>query len=423
VSPDSRGLDLASAEGPQEAHLSGRTADAFAAVLLAFVALQTVGVVMMPVVVPFLQDRLTLSDAQVGLLTSAFALAVALVAIPMGLASSRWGGKTLYAAAALFLVGSLLLASADTYHWMLVARFVQGLGAGAGIPVGTALISRFVMPARRHRAFGLLGAGTGVGTVLTLLILPSVAKAGGYRAVCVAAAFVGLGLLFAVASQGALRSRPAQTEAAEVRALVRALGRAVKSGTVLLVALMNFTVVGVVVGILTWTPQFLHDQYGTTLAAAAYLSAALGVAQIVGNPLGAMAMGRWGKSAILIGGLSLTVAVMLLVPAGLGIALTFAAVLAAVVFTGAVLPPSLAMVADVAHGNEAMGATTGLIGLFNLIGSMLAPWAFGALLDALGTAPGDSGYTAGFTMLACFALAGAAGTVGYVFLRRRAAAA
>ena len=69
---------------------------------------------------------------------------------------------------------------------------------------------------------------------------------------------------------------------------MRALGRAAKSGTVLLVALMNFTVVGVVVGILTWTPQFLHDQYGTTLAAAAYLSAALGVAQIVGNPLGAM---------------------------------------------------------------------------------------------------------------------------------------
>jgi sugar phosphate permease len=89
------------------------------------------------------------------------------------------------------------------------------------------------------------------------------------------------------------------------------------------------------------------------------------------------------------------------------------------VFTGAVLPPSLAMVADVAHGNEAMGATTGLIGLFNLIGSMIAPWAFGALLDALGTAPGDAGYTAGFAMLAGFSLAGALGTVGYVFLRRR----
>ena len=74
---------------------------------------------------------------------------------------------------------------------------------------------------------------------------------------------------------------------------------------------MNFTVVGVVVGILTWTPQFLHDQYGTTLAAAAYLSAALGVAQIVGNPLGALSMTRWSKATILIVGLSLTMVVML----------------------------------------------------------------------------------------------------------------
>jgi predicted MFS family arabinose efflux permease len=404
----------------QDPHLSGRTVDAFSAVLLAFVALQTVGVVMMPVVVPYLQQRFPMNDAQVGLLTSAFALAVALVAIPMGLASSRWGGATLFAAAGFFIAGSLLFVVAGSYQWMLVARFVQGMGAGAGIPVGTALISRFVTPAWRHRAFGLLGAGTGVGTVLTLLLMPSVAKAGGYRAVCVAGALVGVGLIFAVASQRALRSSPAHVETPEVVAQLRALARAARSGTVLLVCLMNFTVVGVVVGILTWTPQFLHDQYGTTFAAAAYLSAALGVAQIVGNPLGAVAMSRWGKTIILIVGLLLTVVVMVLVPAGFGIAVTFAFVVAAVVLTGAVLPPSLAMVADVAHGNEAMGATTGLIGLLNLLGSMLAPWVFGALLDALGTGPGDAGYTAGFAMLACFSLAGALGTVAYVFLRRRA---
>ena len=400
-------------------HLSGRTADAFSAVLMAFVALQTAGVVMMPVLVPFLQDRCPMSDAQVGLLTSAFALAVALVAIPMGLASSRWGGPTLFAAAGFFMVGSLLLVLADTYQWMLAARFVQGIGAGAGIPVGTALISRFVAPAWRHRAFGMFGAGTGVGTVLTLLILPSAAKYGGYSGACFVAALYGVALAIAVASQHALRTRPAQAETPDLRVLVQALGRAAKSGTVLLVCLMNFTVVGLVVGILTWTPQFLHDQYGTSFAAAAYLSAALGVAQIVGNPLGAMSMTHWSKATILIVGLSLTVVVTLLVPAGFGIVLTFAAVLAAVLLTGAVFPPTLAMVADVAHGNEAMGATTGLIGLLNLFGSMVAPWAFGALLDAFGTAPGESGYTAGFAMLAGFSLVGAAGTVGYVFLRRR----
>ena len=67
------------------------------------------------------------------------------------------------------------------------------------------------------------------------------------------------------------------------------------------------------------------------------------------------------------------------------------------------------MVADVAHGNEAVGATTGLIGLLNVVGSMIAPWAFGALLDTYGTAPGDSGYTARLTMLAGVRAGGCAG--------------
>ncbi len=81
---------------------------------MAFVALQTVGIALIPVVTPFLKDHYQLSDAQIGLLTSAFALAVALTSIPMGLATARWGGRTLLIAAALFLAGSLVFAAADS---------------------------------------------------------------------------------------------------------------------------------------------------------------------------------------------------------------------------------------------------------------------------------------------------------------------
>ena len=73
------------------------------------------------------------------------------------------------------------------------------------------------------------------------------------------------------------------------------------------------------------------------------------------------------------------------------------------------------------HGNEAVGAATGLIGLLNVVGSMIAPWVFGVLLDTYGTAPGDSGYTAGYAMLAAFGAAGFASAVAYVLLRRRQA--
>ena len=62
----------------------GRSASAFAGVLMAFAALQMLGVALIPVVTPYLQDRFAVDDAQIGLLTATFTLGVALVAIPMG---------------------------------------------------------------------------------------------------------------------------------------------------------------------------------------------------------------------------------------------------------------------------------------------------------------------------------------------------
>ena len=72
-----------------------------------------------------------------------------------------------------------------------------------------------------------------------------------------------------------------------------------------------------------------------------------------------------------------------------------------------------------AHGSEAVGATSGLIGLTNVFGSMFAPWAFGALLDTYGTAPGDPGYTAGWMHARGVRRAGAVAAAGYALLRRR----
>jgi predicted MFS family arabinose efflux permease len=400
--------------------LSGGRADAFSAVLLAFVSLQTVGIALIPVVTPFLQDHYHLRDAQIGLLTSAFALAVALTSIPMGLATARWGGRTLLIAAALFLAGSLVFAAADSYPWFLVGRFIQGMGAGAGMPVGTALITHLVAPKSRHRAFGLFGAGTGVGTVATLLVMPSIAAAGGYHAVFIAAAVFGIALAAAAVSLKALRSRPAWSDAQAVSALLRELGKAALNPGVLLMAVMNLTVVAVVVGVLTWTPQFLHDMHGASLAIAAYLTAAIGLSQAFGNPAGAASMTRWSRNRVLVVGLGLLVGTTALIPVWPGIVATFIAVIATTFVAGAMLPPSLAIVADVVHGNEAVGAATGLIGLLNVVGSMLAPWVFGVLLDTYGTAPGDSGYTAGYAMLAAFAVAGFAASVAYAVLRRRA---
>lgn len=411
--------DRKAAPHPGGVQLEGGRADGMAAVLLAFVALQTVGVTVVAVCAPILQQRFDFSAAQIGLLTSAFALAVGITAIPMGLGTARWGGQVLFAAAALFLLGSLVFAAADSYVWFLVGRFVQGLGAGAGVPVGTALVTRFVAPRARHRAFGLFGAGTGLGTTVSLLILPSIVVAGGYRWVFLAAALYSSVLAVSVLAVHVLRTRPQSAEPpASAGALVGAFARAARSPGVWLCALLNLTVVGVVVGGLTWTPQFLHEEFGVSLAVAAFLTAGIGVSQAVGNPLGAMATRTWGIPALLTVGIGLLTVVTALVPLAPGVVWSYGAILVVVLLAGMMLPPGLAMVGDVAQGHEAVGAATGLVGMLNLIGSMLAPWLFGVLLDACGGGAGGAGYTYGWFMLAGFAAFGFAGGVAYLLLRR-----
>ena len=78
----------------------------------------------------------------------------------------------------------------------------------------------------------------------------------------------------------------------------------VQMGSSVRLALVNIGVMAIVVGILAWTPAFLHDQRGASLAVAAYLTAGIGVAQMIGNVVGAAAMARWGKPFVLLTGMA-----------------------------------------------------------------------------------------------------------------------
>ena len=388
---------------------------------MAFVALQMVGLAVIPVITPTLQAQFAFDDAHIGLLTSAFALAVSVTAIPMGLAAGRWGGRTLLVAAALFVAGSLMFAAASSYPWFVAARFLQGLGAGAGLPVGIALLSNLVAPSRRHRAFGIFGLATGIGTVVPLLVMPSIVATGGYRAVFLVVAAAGVAVGAAAGALRVIRARPARVDPqAATPPFARVLGRAAREPRVLLIALMSLTSVAVVVGVLTWTPQFLHDQHGSSLAVAAYMTAGIGLAQIVGNPFGAFAMSRWGRNLVLVLFMALMTVTTAVIPLTPGLVVTSLAVMTSAFLVAALLPPTLGSIAVVVRGPAAVGAASGLVGLLNVGGSMLAPWLFGRLLDTYGTAPGQPGYVAGYLMLAGFALAGTIGAVAFVVLRRSA---
>jgi MFS family permease len=70
-------------------------------------------------------------------------------------------------------------------------------------------------------------------------------------------------------------------------------------------------------------------------------------------------------------------------------------------------------IAEVVKTPPEVGAATGLLEVFGFMGALVAPWLFGLLLDVLGE---QSGYVAGYLMLAAIA---ALSCIGLLFLRLR----
>ena len=386
--------------------------DVLAVSLMLLFSLTGVGLSLMPVIAEQLQSAFHYSDSQIGLLTSVFMFALGATAIPAGLAAARWGGRILAIGCCVLVIGSVGFALSASYGWFIVTRLIQGIGAGVTVPACGAVIADCVSTRYRGRAWGIYGTGVGMGVMIALLIMPSVSHAGGYRAVFLLNAGLAAVLGAAVLAQAPVRMRPSHSgNVMGVRALVGALGAVVTNRRMLLLSLFNMAALAVSVGVVVWTPQFLHTSFGTSLSVAVYLTAGSGLAQLVANPLGAVAMGRWGKLGVIVVSMGLMTLCTALVPFVPGLWLAFVLVTLLGFLTMSFFSPLFAAIAEVIEKPEQAGAATGLIEVFGFTGALLAPWLFGLLLDNL---TGHAGYLVGYLMLAAF---GAIATLGAAFFR------
>ena len=146
-------------------------------------------------------------------------------------------------------------------------------------------------------------------------------------------------------------------------------------------------------------------EYGSSAGVAAYLTAGLAVAQLVGAPTGAAAAIRWGRMPVITGSMvamSVVAALAAVVP---GRALVFVMVALVGFFSFAYFSPRFAMIPEVVAKPEQVGPASGLINLLGYGISMPAPWLFGLALDR------GLGYLTGYLVLAAFGMAGAVGSL------------
>lgn len=114
------------------------------------------------------------SPLLVGLAIGGYGLTQAILQIPMGVLSDKWGRKpVIYMGLCFFAIGSLIAANADTMTMLTVGRILQGAGAIAGAVM--ALAADVTRESERAKVMAIIGVSIGFSFYVALLTGPIIA--------------------------------------------------------------------------------------------------------------------------------------------------------------------------------------------------------------------------------------------------------
>ncbi|WP_245152306.1 MFS transporter [Allopusillimonas soli] len=359
------------------------------AFMVCFVVWMMFGVLGIP-----LREEMGLNSAEFGLLSATPVLSGALLRLPLGMWTDRFGGRTVMTLLLLVCAVPVYAVSYAQAFWQFLAiGLVLGI-VGASFAVGTPYVARLFPPEKRGFAMGVFGAGT-VGAAVNLFITPSLQEALGWRAVPRIYA-ISLVITAVVFWFGSVRDpgTGAGTAAASRPFAVLRDARVWRYCQYYSICFGGFTALSL------WIPQYMMAEYHYPIVLASAMAAGFTLPGAVLRAAGGMLADRFGAHAITWWGLWVAwVCLFVLsypdtvftintingprsfaihVPPSLFIVLLF--ILGTVFAFG--MASTFKYVADDFPQN--MGIVTGIVGLAGGVGGFLLPVLFGAALDLTG---------------------------------------
>jgi MFS family permease len=336
-----------------------------------------------PVLLPLLKDRLNVSFLDLGLALTAFSIVTGLTQAPMGFLVDKVGARPILAAG-LFLGGFafLSLALMSSYPWLILVALLGGLANSVYHPADYALLTNNISEDRIGRAFSVHTFAGFLGGAVAPLALLTLAHKGGLQTALVCAGLLGPGAAILVLLP---RGRASAGRGPRMRAVTqpatKSLGHIV-TPTVLALTVF-FTLLALAnSAIFSFSVVALIAAHEVSFAAAnaaltAYL-AATAVGVLLGGAL-ADKIHRHGDAAAIGFGLS---AIAMLFVATLTLsapALILAMGLSGIIF--GLVQPARDMLVRRAAPPGAAGRVFGIVSTGFNIGGIFGPLLFGWLMD------------------------------------------
>ena len=337
-----------------------------------------------------ISESLGLGAAQKGLMVAIPILSGSLMRIPLGLLSDRFGGRRVGIAMLLALFVPLVVGwQAGTSLGVLFAVGLMLGVAGGSFAVVLPLASRWYPPERQGLVMGIAAAGNS-GTVVANLVAPRIAAIVGWHNV-LALTMIPLAIVLAAFSFLA-KDSPSRVPRQSLAGYLTVL----RERELWWFCLFYSVTFGGYVGLSSFMPLLLRDQYHLPAVTAGYLTALAALAGSALRPVGGWVADKLGGVrllSVLLGGIAAMYVAASTLPA---IAPMFAVLVTAMVCLGLGNGAVFQLVPQCFR--RQIGIATGVVGAVGGLGGFVLPTMLGQFKQHT-----DS-YAAGFVVLGAVAL-------------------